>query len=69
MKASSKRRRSKAQIQEEKREEERKQNEISKKLAKIAEYEREMQNLDAIKEEKEPPRKMLNDMFEAGIIK
>jgi hypothetical protein len=69
MKASSKRRRSKAQIQEEKREEERKQNEISKKLAKIAEYEKEMQNLDAIKEEKEGYRKMLNDMFEAGIIK
>ena len=53
MKASAKRRRSKAQIKEEKKAEERKQSEIAKKLSKYDEMEEKMKQAEALYEEKE----------------
>ena len=53
MKASAKRRRSKAQIKEEKNAEERKQGEIAKKLATYDEMEEKVKQAEALYEEKE----------------
>ena len=69
MKASSKRRRTKADIQQEKIEEERKQNEIFEKLKRFDQYQSEIKNLEALNEEKESYRKLCHQMFVDGVIK
>ena len=69
MKASAKRRRSKAQIKEEKKAEERKQSEIAKKLSKYDEMEEKMKQAEALYEEKEQYRQLCDSLYNDGVIK
>ena len=69
MKATSKRRRTKAKIEEEKKNEDLKQKEILKKLERYAQYEAEINNLNSHIEEKENYRKLCEHMFEEGVMK
>ena len=69
MKASTQRRRSKAQIKEEKKTEERKQKEIAKKLAEYDEMERKIKEVDQLFDEKENYRKLCSSLYDDGVIK
>ena len=69
MKATSKRRKGKAQLKEEKILEERKQNEIVKKLASYEQMEQRAKEAEACIAEKEHYQQMLGGLYENGIIK
>ena len=69
MKATAKRRRSKAQIKEEQKDEQRKQMEIAKKLAKYDEMEKQVEQTQSLIEEKESYRQLCSSMYDNGIIK
>jgi hypothetical protein len=69
MKASAQRRRSKGQIKEEKKEGERKQNEVTEKLAAYKEMEAKVNQAQALFEEKEHYRQLCGELYDNGIIK
>ena len=69
MKATSKRRRTKAKIEEERKYEESKKLEIEKKLERFHQYEAEISNLESHLNEKENYRKLCEHMFEEGVMK
>ena len=69
MKATAKRRKSKAQLKDEKKAEERKQNEITRKLAAYDEMEQKASQVEVIDAEKEQYRQLLNELYESGVIK
>ena len=69
LKATAKRRRSKAQIKEEQKMEQRKQKEVAEKLAKFAEMEEKVKSAEAVHAEKEHYRSICAGMYENGIIK
>ena len=69
MKESTKRRKSKAQIKEEKRIEERKQNEIARKLAEYDQIKSKADEVDRIQAEKEQLRLLCQGLYEDGVIK
>ena len=69
MKATSKRRRTKAQIKEEKKAEERKQQEVAKKLAEYDDMKAKVKDAEQLFHEKENYRQLCASMYEEGIIK
>ena len=69
LKASAKRRRSKAQIKEEKAQEERKQKEIAKKLATYDAMEQKIMEQDTLIEEKDQYRLLCASLYDEGVIK
>ena len=69
LKASAQRRRSKAQIKEEKKAEERKQKQIAEKLAAYDEMERKVSQVDEVVAERENYRQICKSMYDEGIIK
>ena len=69
LKATASKRRSKAQIKEEKAIEERKQQEVVKKMSEYERMKEELANVHQIIEEKEHYRQMLGHMYENGVIK
>ena len=69
MKASAKRRRSKAQIKEEKNQEERKQTEVAEKLAAYQEMEEKLKLAEEMFKEKEYYRSLCDGLYNDGVIK
>ena len=69
LKASAKRRRSKAQIKDEKQAEERKQQEIIRKLAAYDQMEQRVKETESIHEEKENYRQLCESLYVGGVIK
>ena len=69
MKASAQRRRSKAQIKEEKKAEERKQKEIAQKLSEYEEMKQKLEQAEDLWKEKENYRQLCDSLYENGVIK